>query len=426
MLIRNTLWSFGSQILRLATALLLIAVLDPAARGLQSLLILLPSLIAVLSMLGVGTATPVVMYRGADEKRLLGTLVGLGLVTIGCVTLVLVPLVPLMAHYLSDPQRYVVTEREVVIGLLFFPPTLLGDYLRAYLAARRDLRRVAVTQAVQAVSQLVLAMVLVVGLGAGPMGAVWATVASGWIGCLAAAHGALFYGSLRPRLSWPILRPMFSLGLRAHAGNIVQTFNYRLDALLVQGYIGQAAVGLYQTGVTLAEIVWYLPNAVSVALLPEIAATANRDATPRVVRHTLMLTVLSSLGLVLVAWPTLMLVRPAYSGAFVPMCILLIGVIALSVHKVISGDMLGQGLPKYPTYTSAVALIITVVGDIVLIPRWGIIGAATASALAYTLQTLLLLWFYLRVTPVNWRELVVPCREDVAYYGRLLVRLRRG
>lgn len=426
MLIRNTLWSFASQIVRLVTALLLIAVLDPAARGLQSLLILLPSLIAVLSMLGVGTATPVVLYRGADEKRLLGTLVGLALVAIGCVGVLLVPLMPLMARYLSDPQRYVVGEREVAIGLVFFPPTLLGDYLRAFLAARRDLRRVALTQAAQAVSQLVFAVVLVVGLGAGPIGAVWATVASGWIGCFAAMQSARLYGSLRPRWSWSILRPMFQLGLRAHAGNIVQTFNYRLDALLVQGYSGQAAVGLYQTGVVLAEMVWYLPNAVSVALVPEIAATSKRDVTPHVVRHTLLLTVLSALCLIIVAWPMLMYVRPAYRGAFLPMCILLVGVVALSVHKVISGDLLGQGLPKYPTYTSTVALAVTIAGAVVLIPRYGIIGAATASALAYTLQTLLLLWFYRRSTPVNWRELFVPRREDARYYRGLIVRLRRG
>jgi O-antigen/teichoic acid export membrane protein len=219
---------------------------------------------------------------------------------------------------------------------------------------------------------------------------------------------------------------MLRLGLGAHVGNIVQTFNYRLDALLVQGYIGQAAVGLYQTGVMLAEMVLYLPNAVSAALVPEIASTSNGDVTIRVVRHTLLLTVLSSLGLILVAWPALMVLRPAYSGAFLPMGILLVGVISLSVHKVIAAQFLGQGLPKYPTYTSTVALFATIIGDVVLIPRWGIVGAATASSLAYTLQTLFLLWFYWRITPVKLRDLIVPRREDVAYYRQMIVRLRRG
>lgn len=407
MLIRNTAWSFGAQIVRLATTLLLIAVLDPAARGLQSLLILLPTLTAVLTMLGIGTATPVVMYRGADDERLLGTLMGLGLIVVCVVGIILVPLMPFLAHYLSDPHQYVVSTAEVAVGFLFFPPTLLGDYLRSFLSARRDLRAVAINQGIQAMSQLVLALVLVLGLGAGPIGAVWATVLSGWVGLVAAAFAVRSHGSLWPRFDRDVLHPLLSLGLRGHAGNIVQTFNYRLDALLVQGYLGQAAVGLYQTGVTLAEMVWYLPNAVSVALMPEIAATAKTDVTPRVARHTFALTLLAALGLIGVAWPVLTFIRPAYRGAFVPLCILLIGVAALSVHKVISSDLLGRGLPKYPLYTSSLALVVTIVADIVLIPRWGIIGAAWASTLAYTLQTLVLLVLYLRFGQVAWHELLI-------------------
>jgi hypothetical protein len=61
MLMRNAAWSFGAQIVRLATALLLILLLDPAARGFQNLLVLLPTLLASLTLLGVSHATPVLI-----------------------------------------------------------------------------------------------------------------------------------------------------------------------------------------------------------------------------------------------------------------------------------------------------------------------------------------------------------------------------
>jgi O-antigen/teichoic acid export membrane protein len=417
-LIRNTAWSLLAQVLRLCTALLLIALLDPAARGLQTLLILLPTLLGSLTLFGVGNATPVVLNRGVSAARLLANLMGLGLCVVAVLSLVLLPVLPLLARFLSSPDGYVVASGDVLIGLLLLPPTLLGDYLRSLLAARRDLRQVALSQIVQAVAQLLFAVLLVPGLGYGPIGAVWAAVLGGWCGFGVVLWAVRSLGSLRPRLEREVVRPLLGLGLRGHVGNVVQTFNYRLDTLLVQGFQNQAAVGLYQTGVLLAEMVWYLPNAVSAALLPQIAATGDRQLTPRVARHTLLLTTLGAVGLIAVAWPALALLRPAYLPAVAPMIILLIGVIALSIHKVLASDLSGRGLPLYPSLTSTLALVVTLSADLLLIPRYGIIGAAWASTLAYTVQTIALVAIFLRVTHVGWRDLLVVRWEDVGVYRR--------
>jgi O-antigen/teichoic acid export membrane protein len=212
------------------------------------------------------------------------------------------------------------------------------------------------------------------------------------------------------------------LGLRGHVGNVVQTFNYRLDAFLVQGFLGLGAVGLYQTGVLLAETVWYLPNAIGAALLPQIAATGERDTTPRVARHTLLLTTIGAVSLIVVVWPALALVRPVYLGAVPPMVILLLGVVALSLHKILASDLSGRGLPEYPSITSALALFVTLVADLILIPRYGIVGAAWASTLAYTVQTIALLVIYQHVTGAAWRDLLVLRRDDLQMYKRWLRR----
>lgn len=417
-LIRNAAWSLGAQIVRLATALLLIALLDPAERGLQSLLVLVPTLLASLTLLGVGSATPVLLHRGVDERRLLPNLVGLALAVIAMVALVITPALGWLARFISG--GYIVSTREVLIGLLLLPPTLLGEYLRALLAARQDLRKVALTQSVQALAQLGSALVLVLALRGGALGAVWATVIGAWLGLAVTIWAVWGLGSLWPRWQPAVLRPLLGLGLRGHAGNVVQTFNYRLDALLVQGFLGQAAVGLYQTGVVLAEMIWYLPNAISAALLPQVAASRSSESTPRVARHTLLLTGCGALALLLVAWPALAVLRPRYLPALPPMAVLLVGVVALSLHKVLASDLSGRGMPQYPSLTSALALLVTLGGDVVLIPRFGIVGAALASTLAYTVQTLVLLRIYTRLEQVRWRDLLVPGRDDLRFYRRLV------
>ncbi len=422
MLLGNAAWSFGAQVLRLITALLLVLLLDPAARGLQGLLVLVPTLIGSLTLLGVASAAPVVLHRGVNEARLLGNLIGLGLCVVAALSVVSLPLLPWLADFLSERDGYTVGSAEVLIGLLLLPPTLLGDYGRALLAARRDLRAVALSQIVQAVAQLICAVVLVLVLRGGPIGAVWAAVLGGWCGFGAVVQAVRPLGRLRPRLDGDVLRPLLALGLRGHVGNVVQTFNYRLDAFLVQGFLGLGAVGLYQTGVLLAETVWYLPNAVGAALLPQIAATGDRQTTPRVARHTLLLTATGAVCLVILVWPALAVVRPLYLGAVTPMAILLLGVVALSLHKILASDLSGRGLPLYPSITSALALVVTLLADLLLIPRYGIVGAAWASTLAYSVQTIALVVMYRRVTGVAWRDLVVLQRADLLVYKRWLLR----
>lgn len=422
MLLRNTAWSFGAQIIRLATALLLIALLDPAARGFQSLLIQLPTLIASLMLLGVSSATPVLLHRGVDEQRLLGNLLGLGLLVTGGLALLVPTTLPLIARFLGG--TYVVTIADVLVGMLLLPPTLLGDYLRALLLARRDLRQVALTQVATAVAQLIFAIVLVLWLRWGPIGALWAATLGAWVGFGWTVFAVRSLGSLRPRLDPVVLRPLLDLGLRGHAGNVVQAFNYRLDVFFVQGFLGQAAVGWYNVGTLLAEMIWYLPNAVSAALLPQVAATQDRATTPRAARQTLLLTILGAAGLVIVVWPALALLRPAYLPAVPPMLVLLVGVVALSVHKVLASDLSGRGLPQYPSLTSSLALVVTIIADVLLIPRYGIIGAAAASTLAYLVQTVVLLRIYLRVGHFHWYDVLLPRRADLQVYQRLLRRPR--
>jgi O-antigen/teichoic acid export membrane protein len=95
-------------------------------------------------------------------------------------------------------------------------------------------------------------------------------------------------------------------------------------------------------------------------------------------------------------------IRVLFSAGFLPaypaLLILLPGVVLLGTAKILTNDIAGRGYPHYNSITSAISLIATVALDFVLVPTRGIVGAALASTLAYSLTFAVSVVFYVLVS----------------------------
>ncbi len=80
---------------------------------------------------------------------------------------------------------------------------------------------------------------------------------------------------------------------------------------------------------------------------------------------------------------------------------LLPGMLALTIVKTLSVVVSGLGRPEYMTYGILVGLLGTTVLDFLLIPHFGIIGAAWASSLAYWLAAATLFILYVRLSKAS-------------------------
>ena len=167
--------------------------------------------------------------------------------------------------------------------------------------------------------------------------------------------------SVRPILNPGLLKESVSLGFRAYLGNVVQFFNYRLDMFMVNYLVGVTNVGLYSVAVTIAELLWYVPQSVATILFPRTAATGAEEArlfTPKVCRNTFLITLLAALGLSVVGKPLIIFIYgEAYAPSVIPLRLLMPGVVALSISKVLCGDLAGRGLLQYGAYSSAISLV---------------------------------------------------------------------
>lgn len=374
-MLRKVAWAFGAQLIRLVTAFVLVALLAPSERGFQALFVLIPTLLASVSMLGLPSAVPVFLHRPAAPDRLFRTMWTLALLISALMTVVMLLALPWLTAYLNygSEQRYQVTTGLVALGPLLFVPTLLGELLRGWVVARQRMAVYVTSQLVAAGTQLSLVALLVVGLGLGAWGAIWATIVSAWLSLAMLGWAVRHDGAARPLLDATIIRPLLRLGLVAHAGNVVQLLNYQLDMLLLKPLLAAgalAAVGYYSTAVALTGLIWNVPNAVALVLLPQVAAGQTAQ-TPLAARQTVLLASAGGVGLALAAWPLFTLLRPSYAPVLPALLALLPGVVSLSLSKVLASDLGGRGQPRFAAQASAVTLLLTVVGDVTLIPRWG-------------------------------------------------------
>jgi Na+-driven multidrug efflux pump len=56
--------------------------------------------------------------------------------------------------------------------------------------------------------------------------------------------------------------------------------------------------------------------------------------------------------------------------------------------------------------------VVNVIANLILIPRLGVVGAALATSLSYSLLTILKLFVYIRIAQVSWRDVLLLNRED--------------
>lgn len=397
--------NFGAQILSaallLANAALVARALGTEGKGHVALMTQLTTLLMMLLQMGVPAAhTYLTGTRRFDATTLVGNALSLtalttvlaGGVLVGLSTAGLLPfLFPGLPPVL------------IVLAWLALPLQLLIGFLGGIVQGQQRIIALSALQVLQSVALLLGSAGLLLGLRAGVIGGALAVMLA-WALNLSLLVGLLRRSgvSFRPHWHRPALRATLNYGLRGYVGTLLQYFNYRLDTFLVNYFIGAAQVGVYSVAVTLAELLWYLPHAVGFVIMPKAASSDARTMnafTPRVFLITLGLTALGGAGLALVGpWLIRWVFSPTFSGAYPALMWLLPGVVLLGAGKVLTNEIAGRGFPHYNSISSGVSLIATVVLDVVLIPRYGIVGAAQASTVSYSLGFLLALVFYRRVS----------------------------
>ncbi|HET7646355.1 MAG TPA: polysaccharide biosynthesis C-terminal domain-containing protein [Candidatus Limnocylindria bacterium] len=416
-------------VIGMATSFLLAGMLLPEGRGQYAVLVLVPGMLNALGQFGLPSAMSFFAGRGRSVRDLqrLGWLLtaGLSVVLVGATLLAL----PWLQQTLLRP----VPMELLLVSLASVPFQFGTAFAGSTLIGKQRLRNYNLIVVAQSALMLIGVVVMVGLLDFGVEGALLSYVA---VAVIAAIGTAVELGRAvadEPEEGGRVkLSQIAGYGIRIYPASVSGYFSYRVDVLILSailGASGAASIGLYTFAVSLAEMVFMIPDSVSTVFYPRVAGMERREAdrlAPQVSRFTVLVTLIGVLGLLPAAWVVTSFVLPAYAGSLLPFAVLLPGIVALSVSKVVSGYISGLGLPLAVARASIANLVINVIANLVLVPAVGIVGAALASLISYAGHASILVFTAARLAHTRPLDYVIPTGAEVSRLRDGVTALLRG
>jgi O-antigen/teichoic acid export membrane protein len=407
-------------------------VLGPEEFGRYAVAALLPTVLSTVLNLGIPAANVYFLGRGDASVRAIlrwNLRIGAVLAASGALFSSALVLGPSPAVFPGVPARL------LWLGTAVFPIALFFVLMTSLLRGRQEFKQYNVAMVAYPAINLAAALLLV---GAGGLGAVGAIAAFG-IGQAAGLLAAIWFIRASSRrdsgsnttsgsIGWQNL----SYGLKAHLSNILSFLNYRIDIFFVNFFLGPGGAGIYTAAVRVAEQLWVVANATVVVLMPRLSELhreedIRRRLTPLIARWVTLSSVAMAILLgATIGWIVDLVFGPGYEQTAVVLLWLLPGIVIYNCTRILAHDISARGRPDLNVWPAAAAVVFNMVANILLIPRLGVIGAALATTLAYTIATTACFVLYTRLSGNRFGEVVWLNRTDWDLAKRALAMARRG
>lgn len=421
----------GSLPMAVAYQAVLARALGPGGRGTYeaallfgSMLILVFNFGSEVSSLYMISSRRVSAGAGVANGLCYALVLSLAAIVVGCL-LILFPVSWLGGMFSKG------TGSLFVLGLFAGQTSLLSETVMAMIPALKRFRLFSAMLLLGRASGLVL-LVLLVWLGGRTVaGALHSLIWSRVLVLLVPL--ALLYWRWglpweRPRLEH--LRELFAYGSRYYAGKLSNTVNVRIGPLVLLLFATREELGFYGQALAIALNFMILPDALFIVLLPRASedAKGKAAAVAQAGRFILASSVVALAGTYFFGE---FVFRVLLSEAFLPSVplfkVLVLGFAFRAFGKTYEPYLIGTDRPGRVSIAVAVGVAVNVVLLFVLMPRFGLIGAAWSLVGNYASSTLIIVGTFLTASGVGLGECLVPVRDDLRL-GRTIVdrALRRN
>lgn len=188
--------------------------------------------------------------------------------------------------------------------------------------------------------------------------------------------------------TWTRVKEFMNYGILIQLANLVQLGNRRFSFYVVKPYLGLSTLGVYNAAIQLTEALRIISQSIALVQYSRISNCHNEkyavELTVKLMKFTVIITFIALLVLLVIP-------SSVYTWLFgsdfhsVKSVIIWLspGVIFLSINAIFSHFFSGIGLPQHNTIASGIGFVIFLSICFILIPNFGLIGAAATTSISY-------------------------------------------
>ncbi len=388
-----------SVVIALIQSIILAHYLLPKGRGELASIMYFPTIISSFSHFGVHWA---IIYYLRTERQNKDTILKLGFSIFFILTLVsflftfFLGLIFYRRIFTSLPKI------SILISSLFILPLMFENLSKAIF---RGTQRIIYTNLFQIVKAFSIFAIIFISILIFKPSVVVITFLMLTIQSLVIFVSIFFsYKGLKPTLiiEKDYYLKMFKYGLKMYAFSMFLSLCYRMDIGIIKYFRSFEEVGYYVTSVSLAEVLWNIPNIVSFVLFPYVVGSSTEDQNIITTKMSRFSAFVVGIGCILLAIFSKFLIVFLYGKEFLnsvlPLIILLPGIFSISIQQILGADISGRGYPGIVAKATFLGFFSNLILNILLIPKFGITAASFSSSISYTLIAIMLIYSFKKIS----------------------------
>jgi O-antigen/teichoic acid export membrane protein len=234
---------------------------------------------------------------------------------------------------------------------------------------------------------------------------------------------------IKPDFSKPVLRSLLNFGLPLVPGAIAALILVSADRYILNKFSTTTMVGLYSLGYSIGMVINLIVQAVQLAWPTQLFEIAKLPDAKQRLSMTLTYYCLA-LGFISLAVSVLareilaIMTTPEYYGAYIIMPLITLSYVFYGIRFMTTIGMYIKNKVKYSSFVIISAAIFNLLLSFILIPRFGMIGAAWATFISYFLLAVVNIMVdsrFMRIPYEYWRLVKILVIWFVVYGISLLI-----
>lgn len=222
---------------------------------------------------------------------------------------------------------------------------------------------------------------------------------------------------------FPFAIKLFKMGFFPMLALLMTTLNYKVDILMLRSFtfISDAQIGVYSIGMLYADKVVLIPDTLKGVLVSKLSKGADEHEVAKVSRLCFWSSVMICIAFWILGESFInMMYGEEYQGAYKVLLICSLGSIFIGYFKLIAQYNIVNRKQVRNVVLLSLSIVINIMLNLVLIPKWGLNGAAVASGVGYFFCGIVFVIWFAKRNHIKIGEMFLIQKKDFKYIKKIL------